>query len=136
FVYAEADTTFGWPPLSVNFSGNCDFAANGWAWDFGDGETSTMQSPSHIYPEPGIYDVRLDVDTTGGIITRNRRNFIVVLADTTSAASVLTSSGTTCEVIVSGRNITPLEYIQIPVDYANSQSIRLIQYQSPTVAQR
>jgi len=30
-------------------------------WDFGDGETSTEESPEHVYTEPGTYDVYLNV---------------------------------------------------------------------------
>lgn len=38
-----------------------------WEWDFGDGSTaSTEASPSHIYPDTGIYTVRLIVTNDGG----------------------------------------------------------------------
>lgn len=30
-------------------------------WDFGDGSTSTEESPKHVYTEPGIYDVTLGI---------------------------------------------------------------------------
>lgn len=32
-----------------------------WLWDFGDGNTSTLQSPSHTYSEPGTYAVTVIV---------------------------------------------------------------------------
>ncbi len=35
-----------------------------WNWDFGDGSTSTAQSPSHIYQNPGTYNVMLIVTNT------------------------------------------------------------------------
>lgn len=37
-----------------------------WEWNFGDGTTSTMQSPSHQYAESGIYDVSLFVGDSIG----------------------------------------------------------------------
>ena len=37
--------------LSIDVSGN--------SWDFGDGATSTLTSPSHIYTQPGEYTVTL-----------------------------------------------------------------------------
>ncbi len=32
-----------------------------WAWDFGDGVTSTAQNPTHTFANPGTYDVSLTV---------------------------------------------------------------------------
>jgi len=32
-----------------------------WAWDFGDGSTSTAQNPTHTFTNPGTYDVSLTV---------------------------------------------------------------------------
>ncbi len=37
-----------------------------WLWDFGDGNTSTMQNPSHNYATPGTYTVCLTVTDTCG----------------------------------------------------------------------
>jgi len=36
-----------------------------WCWDFGDGGTSSMPSPSHSYNEPGVYTVTLIVKNGG-----------------------------------------------------------------------
>lgn len=37
-----------------------------WAWDFGDGATSTLQNPSHPYSSNGSYTVTLTVTTSDG----------------------------------------------------------------------
>lgn len=37
-----------------------------WAWDFGDGDLSTLQNPIHIYNAPGTYAVSLIVTTNNG----------------------------------------------------------------------
>ena len=37
-----------------------------WIWDFGDGNESTEQNPSHTYDEPGDYTVELEVRTAAG----------------------------------------------------------------------
>ncbi len=41
--------------------------ADTWTWDFGDGTSSTIPSPTHVYPSAGIYAVKLTVTnlTTG-----------------------------------------------------------------------
>lgn len=38
---------------------NCSQDAYDYFWDFGDGYSSTLEHPSHIYDEPGTYQVRL-----------------------------------------------------------------------------
>ncbi len=40
--------------------------ANTYAWDFGDGETSTEQNPTHTYTQSGKYTVTLTVTGDGG----------------------------------------------------------------------
>ncbi|HKK37962.1 MAG TPA: M4 family metallopeptidase, partial [Cryomorphaceae bacterium] len=40
-----------------------------WQWDFGDGNTSMVQNPSHAYGEPGTYDVSLVVGNCFGFDT-------------------------------------------------------------------
>lgn len=52
--------------LSVDFDGTTSTAADGativsYAWDFGDGETSTQPAPSNLYDAAGTYDVTLTV---------------------------------------------------------------------------
>ncbi|HEU4763222.1 MAG TPA: PKD domain-containing protein [Gemmatimonadales bacterium] len=45
-----------------------------WAWDFGDGATSTEENPSHSYAGPGHYDVELTVtDDRGATAGKSKR---------------------------------------------------------------
>ena len=39
-----------------------------WNWDFGDGNSDTIQNPINFYPGPGSYDVTLIVTSAGGCI--------------------------------------------------------------------
>jgi|GEM_PF-2115353 len=45
--------------LSFVFTDGSTGAATAWLWDFGDGNTSTMQNPMHTYSSPGTYTVCL-----------------------------------------------------------------------------
>ncbi|MCB9232406.1 MAG: PKD domain-containing protein [Bacteroidia bacterium] len=45
--------------LSVSFTDQSTGGASTWSWDFGDGNTSTQQNPSHTYALPGNYTVCL-----------------------------------------------------------------------------
>ncbi|MCS7073003.1 MAG: PKD domain-containing protein, partial [Bacteroidia bacterium] len=41
--------------------------ATEWQWDFGDGNTSTLPSPQHVYQQAGNYTVRLKVKNFNGL---------------------------------------------------------------------
>jgi PKD repeat protein len=45
--------------LGVRFFDRTTFVASTWAWDFGDGNTSTVREPTHTYDDPGSYTVSL-----------------------------------------------------------------------------
>jgi len=56
--------------------------ATSWLWDFGDGETSTDQNPTHTYGQLGSYTVSLTIGTiipTGGANTNEKPNYITWL---------------------------------------------------------
>ena len=54
------DSTFSLcPPLPINFT-NISVGASQYIWDFGDGSgVSAIESPTHVYTVPGVYDVDL-----------------------------------------------------------------------------
>ncbi len=49
-----------------------------WAWDFGDGGSSTLQNPSHIYATAGIYNVTLVVTTNNGCVSVTPSQQVVI----------------------------------------------------------
>ncbi len=52
-----------------------------WHWDFGDGETSDLPAPLHVYRFPGVYTVTLTVLTGSG--SQVQRHSVEVSADNT-----------------------------------------------------
>lgn len=62
FELAAAPESFESPVSFVNRS----VAAVSYAWDFGDGTSSTEEHPVHIYPAPGIYEVALKAVSPDG----------------------------------------------------------------------
>ena len=54
---------------SVHFTNNSSILpegstmSNSYTWNFGDGETSDLQSPNHVYEEAGTYTVKLTAST-------------------------------------------------------------------------
>jgi PKD repeat protein len=55
----------GYAPLWVKFT-DTSKGATAWNWDFGDGTTSTKQSPIHQYTKDGTYTVTLKVSNANG----------------------------------------------------------------------
>jgi len=56
------------PPLLVNFTDHSLGNIVSWHWDFGDGSSSTLQNPAHIYTVPGIFDVTLIIQNSFGCV--------------------------------------------------------------------
>ncbi|MBL9078379.1 MAG: PKD domain-containing protein [Planctomycetes bacterium] len=55
-----------WDDETIQFTDTSTGGANAWLWDFGDGTTSTLQNPTHVFATPGSYDVVLQVSGPGG----------------------------------------------------------------------
>ena len=59
------DATAGQSPLTVAFTDTSletgGAAITGWAWEFGDGGTSAIQNPTHVYAAAGVYTPQLTV---------------------------------------------------------------------------
>ena len=56
----------------VAFQDRSTGSITSWAWDFGDGTTSTEQHPQHAYAKPGNYVVVLDVTGPAGSSRRSK----------------------------------------------------------------
>jgi gliding motility-associated-like protein len=70
------DSTACQSPFPVQFTDLTPGAVS-WQWDFGDGNTSTQQNPTHTYASTGNYTVTLTVSTGGGCSnTITKPNFI------------------------------------------------------------
>lgn len=57
----------GCAPAPIEFNENSQNPIH-WFWNFGDGNTSTLSNPIHIYQNEGIYDITLVVTSADGCI--------------------------------------------------------------------
>jgi len=64
--FAVEDTCLGSPAEFVNNSSSEDGNIVGYIWNFGDGEGELIESPFHIYPNGGIFEVSLVVESYYG----------------------------------------------------------------------
>ena len=62
----------------MNFTDTSIGSPTAWAWSFGDGSTSTVQSPTHSYTTPGIYTITLIASNAGGSDPKVNSNCITV----------------------------------------------------------
>lgn len=58
-AFAVVDACAGDAVQFMDASTVASGAITNWAWDFGDGSTSTLQNPTRVYATPGTYDVTL-----------------------------------------------------------------------------
>lgn len=80
-VSTHVDLVINSPVSNFAFTSQCDGAAipftdqsipfgnsvvNAWNWDFGDGNTSTQQNPTHLFAASGTYTVTLDITASDG----------------------------------------------------------------------
>jgi Leucine-rich repeat (LRR) protein len=74
-----ADETSGPLPLEVQFTDRSDNTATSWQWDFGDGNTSEEQSPSHTYTVAGTYTVILTISNGNKTNSDSKTGYIDIL---------------------------------------------------------
>jgi len=65
---------------SIQFVDECSGDVDSWSWDFGDGSTSTEQSPSHTYKDAGTYTVSLTVSNAVSSDTREKKDYITIIS--------------------------------------------------------
>jgi gliding motility-associated-like protein len=97
-VYPQPDALFT-PSLTTVIAGNSvsfynqSTGANSYLWNFGDGNTSMLQSPSYTYNTPGTYNVFLVVSDANGCIDSISVSLIVVLDVQLTIPNVFTPNG-------------------------------------------
>lgn len=76
FIYMEPEINFGITPLlkcAPYFAQFIDSSKSNapliYTWDLDDGATSTNKNPSHIYNDPGEYDIKLTIQANEGCLT-------------------------------------------------------------------
>ena len=74
--------------LDVVFTDTSQNGPTSWAWNFGDGTTSTLQSPSHTYAAPGSYPVTLVTSNGAGDSIPFSTTVIVDQAPTANFTSI------------------------------------------------
>lgn len=88
----SASPTSGCSPLVVTFKDQSSGDPKFWNWEFGNGQLSNVQNPVVVFPQPGIYSVKLVVKNGNGTHGITKDSFVVVnaspVADFTANVSI------------------------------------------------
>ncbi|HEU4719500.1 MAG TPA: nidogen-like domain-containing protein [Bacteroidia bacterium] len=81
-------------PMGVNvqFTDNTP-GATSWLWDFGDGQTSVLQNPTHTYAHDSLYTVTLTVTVGSGCTASLTQLYLVQTDIPVIAPNVVTPNG-------------------------------------------
>lgn len=71
-----ASVTEGLLPLKVQFTDQSTGSPTTWKWEFGDGDSSTIQNPAHTYKTVGAYTVRLTISDGKNNYTLEKKDYI------------------------------------------------------------
>ncbi len=102
--------TVGITPMTVAFTNTSTGDSIQSQWSFGDGVTSTLDSPTHTYMTAGAYTVTLTVSGTGGTDTLTRTNYITAYAPARADFVASPSSGV-APVTVTFTNTSTGDYV-------------------------
>ncbi|GLQ93099.1 PKD domain-containing protein [Dyella acidisoli] len=121
------DTVSGLTATFTNSSTDTGGTINAYAWNFGDGSTSTVASPSHAYAAAGTYSVSLKVtDNTGA--TNTKTGSVTVTAPTgrtfsnNTAVAIGDDATVTSPITVSGISGDTKSTIQVHVNITSNMS--------------
>ncbi len=90
-----SNVTSGALPLTVSFSDQSTNGPTEWEWNFGDGNTSTEQNPTHTYSTVGAYNVSLNASNVGGNNNISVTDYITVAVAPVANFTTDITSGTT-----------------------------------------
>ncbi|MFN0201960.1 MAG: PKD domain-containing protein [Bacteroidia bacterium] len=88
----DIDSVLMLPDATFAFANASNFATS-WLWYFGDGTSSTEQNPTHVYQEPGDYEVSLQVQSEAGCVASISKQSFKVIAPNLFVPNIFTPNG-------------------------------------------
>ena len=80
-------------PAEVTFSDASTGNITTWAWDFGDGSSSSESEPMHTYADPGSYTITLTVSGAGGSNLLTRADYVTVYENNSGESGAWPNEG-------------------------------------------
>jgi len=88
-----ANQSTGPCPFTVQFTDTSLNSPAAWFWEFGDGTSSTLQNPGHVYVTPGTFTVNLTAFNSAGNDTLSKPGYITVRPPSSLDFSASPTSG-------------------------------------------
>ncbi|WP_035484880.1 LamG-like jellyroll fold domain-containing protein [Geminicoccus roseus] len=104
----SANPLSGKPPLKVQYTDESLNAPTSWLWDFGGGNTSTLQHPSFTYQQPGKKHVKLTATNSAGSSELTKTGMITVEETAASTGTINVSANSTPDLMPVLWEHTPL----------------------------
>ncbi len=79
----------------------------GWSWTFGDGGTSNLRNPIHVYAQSGLYTVRMIATYAGSSDTEQKTDYIRVVPDANFTANATAGKAPLSVMFADASNGTP-----------------------------
>jgi PKD repeat protein len=123
-------------PLSVAFEDRSSGGPTSWLWEFGDGATSTLRNPVHVYAAAGSYGVRLTVSNSVSTSSLLRSAYVGVspplpiatfgaVADAkVSSGNPTTNYGSVADLRLKGGSTTWRSFVRFGVTGLDSPVVR------------
>lgn len=92
-----------------------------WVWDFGDGNSSTTQNPTHVYSAAGTYTVILTVNNGSSSIDEVKTGYILIHPLPQPSFSV-SNPPCTLPATVTLSNVSPASGVSYAWDFGNGQT--------------
>ncbi|MBD3257212.1 PKD domain-containing protein, partial [candidate division GN15 bacterium] len=110
-----AENNFGPAPLAVDLTVAAPFdSITSCSWTFGDGSYGYEAEMTHVYEDPGCYDVSTIVETPHGQFRDTIVRFVSSYADTLHIDTVKTDPGSCACVDIELHNCLPIREMIIP----------------------
>ena len=120
----NADVRAGCGPLTVNFSLDPGIDISAYRWDFGDGNTSNEQNPTHTYTQPGLYSVTIAVTTPNNCTFSNTApDFINVSGNVAQIAASIEEGCTPLSVDFTDLSISTTDIVQRIWDFGDGNEL-------------
>ncbi|MDI3322250.1 PKD domain-containing protein [Pinibacter sp. MAH-24] len=97
--FFSPDTLSCKAPFDVTFTDTTKGNPNKWSWNFGDGQTSTLQNPKHTYTSSGLFPVTLSVTNSNGCSgTQTIQQYVKIAVPTASISIPVTNGCNTLDI--------------------------------------